>query len=582
MSANVRSFYELLAIRANDQPNDAAYIFLDDHGTPKESISFGDLFRRALSVATSLRQHCSPGDRAILAFAPGLDFFIAFFGSLVAGVIAVPVAVPRRRTERDATEAIVLDCGARLVLSSHSTLAARSDVTDRFRTLNLTLLFTDACQQAETHSGRQFVAPASTDVAFLQYTSGSTSQPKGVVITHDNMIENSEMLRLSLGNSARSTHVSWLPHYHDMGLMANALQTFYIGALCVLMNPVAYMQRPHTWLRAIHDFRAEVACGPNFAYDLCVERFKPDLMQGVDLSCWKVALNGAEPILPDTIKRFVSTFSAYGIDPSAVFPAYGLAEATVFVSAGKRGAGATIRSFDAAALHLGKAAPAGDGGEARHLVACGMPGERIAIVDADRRLPLPPNTVGEIWIQGANIGSGYWGKKEETDQVFRARLAGAKDQREWLRSGDLGFLDGDGRLFITGRLKDLIIIRGSNHYPQDIELTVQTSHPALRRNHGVAFSSADGDAERLIIVQEVERTQRNHVAVQDLKDAIREAVVREHGIAPFRIVLIRPGQIPKTTSGKIQRNTTRNLWQAGQFEEIKDQVNKTGSSPLSS
>jgi acyl-CoA synthetase (AMP-forming)/AMP-acid ligase II len=331
------------------------------------------------------------------------------------------------------------------------------------------------------------------------------------------------------------------------------------------------MQRPLSWLRAIHDYRAEVAGGPNFAFELCIRRHRPEQMQGVDLSCWKLAYNGAEPVRADTIERFAATFAPYGFDRNSLHPAYGMAETTLLISSGVRSAGAVTRTVSRDALQRHQAvSPTRD--EDRHsIVGCGrpLPGERLAIVDPESRRRLGACRVGEVWVAGPNVAQGYWRNPEATNSVFRAVLPG-DDTERWLRTGDLGFLDDNDELFITGRIKDLIIVRGVNHYPQDIENTVQDCDPALRRHCGAAFGVLDQNSEeRLVVVQEVERTYRQQIVIAELIATIREAITKEHDIAPREIVLIRTGTLPQTTSGKIQRNLARQMFLAGSLSVLQ-------------
>jgi acyl-CoA synthetase (AMP-forming)/AMP-acid ligase II len=379
------------------------------------------------------------------------------------------------------------------------------------------------------------------------------------------------MIRVALGNTRRSTYVSWVPLYHDMGLILNALEALYVGATCVLMAPGSFMQRPLGWLRAIHTYRAEVAGGPNFAFDLCVDRFRAEQMKDIDLSCWKMALNGAEPVRAETLERFAAVFAPHGFDPAAMYPCYGLAEGTLLVTGGRRGAGVATRTVSRERLQSHcVSAPMGPD-DRQVLVGCGrsLVGERVAIVDAQTRRQCDHDQIGELWVSGPNVAQGYWRNAEATTSGFRGRIEGEGDA-SWLRTGDLGFLDHSGELFVTGRIKDIIIIRGINHYPQDIEHTVQNSHPALRRHGGAAFATSDGGAdEKLVVVQEVERTYRRGIALDDVLGCIREAVATEHAIAVDEIALIRPGAIPKTTSGKIQRSLARELWRQGGLDGLE-------------
>jgi len=486
----------------------------------------------------------------------------------------VPMMPPRRFGARDSSASIVSDCTPHFALTSPTLQAARSDLAELLKATALDFICVDATKEAEAPAGCIFPEPGLQDLAFLQYTSGSTSDPKGVMVSHGNLLANSEMIRLVYGNTGATTYVSWVPLYHDMGLILNVLQTLYVGSLCVLMAPVSFMQRPLTWLRAISDYRAEFATAPNFAFDLCVNRFRPDQMAGIDLSGWKVALNGAEPVRAETMEHFIATFAPYGFDPTACSPAYGLAEATLLASGGGRGRGLVRRRVSREALRRHRAAAPSSEEDAPLLAGCGktLVGERLTIVDPDTRCRLPTGDVGEIWISGPNVAQGYWQNAKATTATFWARIKGEAEER-WLRTGDLGFLDDMGELFITGRIKDVIIIRGINHYPQDLEDTVQASHPALRRHGGAAFSILDVHGEeRLVVVQEVERTQMRRVSIDDIEGAIREAVATEHELAIQEIMLIRPGHLPKTTSGKIQRGLARRLFLDRRLAELEPAV----------
>jgi acyl-CoA synthetase (AMP-forming)/AMP-acid ligase II len=563
------SLVALLAKRAETQPDARAYIFLSDRGAEETVLTFRELHDAARALAVRLAEVTRPGDRAMLVFPPGLEFVVAFFGCLIARVIAVPMMMPRRQSARDSSAAIMANCEPAIALTS-SAFAIRGDLQERFSREGLQWLAVDL-DTAPTQAAADLRLPAREDIAFLQYTSGSTSEPKGVAVSHGNLLANLEMIRISLGNTERSTYVNWVPLYHDMGLILNTLEALYVGALCVLMAPNAFTQRPLNWLRAISDYRAEVACCPNFGYDLCVSRYRAEQMQGVDLSSWKIALNGAEPVHAETIEQFIKTFAGHGFDPRATFPAYGMAEATLLISGGSRGAGHVTRDVSRAALQAHRAEAPADAADSQTLVGCGraLEGERIAIVDPDTRARLPVDQVGEVWVNGANVAGAYWKNPDATKTGLHARIASDDDSASWLRTGDLGFLDSAGELFITGRIKDLIIVRGINHYPQDIERTVQAAHAALRANCGAAFSVSDEhDDEALVVVQEVERTERNRIDGAEMKGLIREHVTDQHELFARHIVLIRPGTLPKTTSGKIQRSLARRLWSDGQFEDL--------------
>jgi acyl-CoA synthetase (AMP-forming)/AMP-acid ligase II len=565
------SMVALLRWRAGQHPDDRAYVFLNERGGETAALSFGELAERATALSRRIAASAGPGERALLLFPPGLDFIVAFFACLAAKIIAVPLMVPRRNAARDAADSIVADCEPRLALTTSSLLhGSRRDLSERFSGRRLEWIATDAPVDPGA-DGQATPPPSRSDIAFLQYTSGSTSAPKGVMVSHANLLENLEMIRVVCGNTRRSTYVSWVPLHHDMGLIFNVLQTLYVGALCVLMSPVGFLQRPLSWLRAIHGYRAEVASGPNFAFDLCINRYNADEMANIDLSGWRIALNGAETVRADTIERFSATFAPHGFDARAVWPGYGMAEATLLVSGGPPGRRAQIRSVSASGLQQHRARPPTEPEDARRVVGCGraLMGERIAIVDPETCAALEPLRVGEIWVTGSNVAGGYWRNPEASRATFAARIA-AGDSSAWLRTGDLGFLDEAGELYITGRIKELIIIRGINHYPQDIEYTVQACHSALRPNAGAAFAATDpSGGERLIVVQEIERTQRHNIDIADIVGTIREAVVTEHDVNPTEIVLIAPGTLPKTTSGKIQRSLTARLWREGELKTLR-------------
>lgn len=563
---NLRSLVALLARRAAEQADDRAYVFVSDRGTEEAALTFRQLRETATALAARLIASAQPGDRAILVFPPGIEFMVAFFGCLMAGIIAVPMMMPRRNSARDSSAAILANCTPALALTT-STFALRGDLQARFAQENIRWIEVDLTEAAGATVDLQ--EPAPDDIAFLQYTSGSTSEPKGVIVSHANLLANLEMIRIALGNTRQSTYVNWVPLYHDMGLILNALQALYVGATCVLMAPNAFMQRPLGWLRAISHYRAEVACGPNFGFDLCVSRYRADQMDGVDLSSLRIALNGAEPVRADTIARFIETFAPHGFDPRAIYPAYGMAEATLLISGGTRGGGHVMRSVSRTALQAHAAEAPADPGDAQFVVGCGcaLTGEQIAIVNPERRQRLAADRVGEIWISGANVARAYWRNDAATREELNAKIAG--EDGRWLRTGDLGFLDHTGELFVTGRIKDLIIIRGINHYPQDIERTVQSQDSALRENCGAAFSVPDEHGEEgLVIVQEVERTARHSIDTGEIKGQIREAIADSHELSARHIALIRPGALPKTTSGKIQRKLARRLWLGGGFEEV--------------
>ena len=557
------SLVALLEHRAVTQPGDRAFVFLSDRGAREAELTFAQLHERARALARELVQKGTPGDRALLIFPQGLDFIVALFGCLMAGVVSVPMMVPRRQSSRDSTASITTDCAPRFILTSPLLMSGpRKDVAARFANGSYEWIAVDAMADHSLGSDSTQLPPVGGEtIAFLQYTSGSTSDPKGVVVTHENLLQHLEMIRLGFGATQASTFVSWIPLYHDMGLTLSALEAFYVGACCALMAPAAFVQRPMVWLKAIHEYRGEIACMPNFAFDLCVSRFSPEAAEGLDLSSWKVAVNASETVHADTIERFNRTFAPYGFDPRAIYPAYGMAEATVMISGSSRGAGYVTRAVSRSELGNGRVCSPTGQADSQDVVGCGraLVGERIAIVDPKNLERLGADQVGEVWVCGPHVAKGYWRNEVAARETFAAQIDG--DPARWLRTGDLAFLNDAGELYITGRIKELVIIRGVNHYPQDIERTVQNVDPALRNNGGAAFSVPDenGD-ETLVVVQEVERVYRRSIDIADMVGRVREAVANEHEVFARHVVLIRPGALPKTTSGKVQRGVARQLW----------------------
>lgn len=413
----------------------------------------------------------------------------------------------------------------------------------------------------------------SQTLAFLQYTSGSTGTPKGVMLSHGNLLHNAAITYELMGHSPESCFVSWLPAYHDMGLIGGILQPLYGGFPCYLMAPATFLQQPYRWLKAISDYGGTTSGGPNFAYDLCVRKITPEQRRSLDLSRWQVAFNGAEPVRAETLERFAATFAECGFRAEAFYPCYGMAEATLMAAGGT--VTALPRQLEVATAdlerHQIRIADQADPSEAStRLVGCGqsVPQQQIVIAHPETLTLCPPNTVGEIWVQGPSVGQGYWNRLEATTTTFGAHLADT-GAGPFLRTGDLGFLR-EGELFITGRLKDLIIIRGRNLYPQDIELTVERSHPSLRAGSGAAFAIALSDTEGLVVVQELEFRQRPDIA--SVTQAIRAAIAEAHEIPVYAVVLIKPGTIPKTSSGKIQRRACRAAFLANQLTVVGQEI----------
>jgi acyl-CoA synthetase (AMP-forming)/AMP-acid ligase II len=559
---------ELLRHRARHQPDDVAFTILVDGEEDRFDLTYRELDRQARALGAWLESRDLVGQRALLLYPPGAEFIAAFFGCLYAGVVAVPVYPPRRNRSLARIQAISDDARARVALTTDSVLQRVEPLVDETPHLKkLTWLAT--CQiPDEIESDWQMPDVHGDTLAFLQYTSGSTGMPKGVMLTHANLVHNSALIAHAFEHTRSGFGVFWLPSYHDMGLIGGILQPMYVGRPNVLMSPMSFLQKPFRWLSAISRFRGTTSGGPNFAYDLCVRKITPDQRRTLDLSCWKVAFNGAEPVRAETLRAFAEAFAPCGFRPEAFYPCFGLAEATLIVSGGYVGEPAVMRGFNAAALIEGRAERAPEGAEgARDLVGCGqnLPDQRIAVVDPETLEELPEGRVGEIWVRGPSVAQGYWRKTDTSRATFRARLAGT-GEGPFLRTGDLGFLD-QGELFVTGRIKDLIIYHGVNYYPQDIELSVQQSHERLRPDCGAAFTVEHNGRELLVVVQEVER--HRHGGLAEICLAVQRAVVAEHELRPDVILLLKGGRIPKTSSGKIQRHACRQGYLDGSLSVVQ-------------
>jgi acyl-CoA synthetase (AMP-forming)/AMP-acid ligase II len=581
-----RTLVELLRMRALSRPEGLAYSFLEDGEVEIENVTFGGLDQRARSIGALLQDLKAEGARVLLLYPPGLDYIAAFFGCLYAGAIAVPIYPPRPNRTLARLQEVVADAGAKIALTSKKTLAGlRSSLPNSVGLDELLWLDTETALPDISRAWRQPELQADS-LAFLQYTSGSTSQPKGVMVSHGNLLYNAQMTDRAFENKEDFTYVSWLPLYHDMGLIGTVLQPMYAGVPSILMSPLAFLQKPFRWLNAISRYHATVSGGPNFAYDLCVRKITPEQRASLDLSSWRVAFNGAEPVRTETLVRFTETFKEAGFRSEAFYPCYGLAEATLFVSGGLSTAEPIVRNIDAQSFERGLAPVAAVETESdRKLVGCGRAwlDERIAIVDPESLLECPPDRVGEIWVSGPHIAKGYWKRGEESARTFHAFVADT-GEGPFLRTGDLGFLR-SGELFIAGRLRDLIIIDGRNHYPQDIEETVELSHPAVRPGCCAAFPIDTDGKERLVIVAELDRSyhngQRSGASERDQtnspadpqtgRDAIarivRRAVSERHDVEAHSICLVKLGSIPKTSSGKLRRSACRTAFLAGELAQ---------------
>lgn len=560
---------DLLSDRARIQHHEVAYKFLL-RGEEFINITYGELNDRAMAIATELQSLNATGERALLLYPPGIEFIAAFFGCLYAGVIAVPAYPPRRNQKMIRLRSIVEDVEAKVVLTTASLLEkVESRLADNPDLKVLHWLTTDEVDLEEANLW-QMPEVSHETIAFLQYTSGSTGTPKGVAINHGNLLHNEQMIKEAFGHTSNTTVVGWLPLFHDMGLIGNVLQPMYLGKTCILMSSADFMQKPFRWLQAISRYRATTSGGPNFAYDLCVRRTTPEQRASLDLSSWQVAFTGAEPVRAETIERFIEAMKPYGFCASAFYPCYGMAETTLFITGGLKNDHPVVKSVDAMALEQNKIEAVKKGNSVRKIVSCGHTWleQEVVIADIETLTRVDDNCVGEIWVKGESVAQGYWNQPIKTKQTFEAYLADT-GEGPFLRTGDLGFIQ-DNELFVTGRLKDVIIIKGQNHYPQDIELTVEKSHPALRAGCGAAFTVEVKGSERLVIVQELERSCLRKVETLKVVDSIRQAVTAEHSLQPYGIVLLKTGSIPKTSSGKVKRYACRSGFIDGSLNIIND------------
>ncbi len=604
--AKTTTLVEVLCLRSHYQPDQLAYTFLQDGETTEINLTYQELDQQARLIASLLQNQGLTGQRALLIYPPGLEFITAFFGCLYAGVIAVPAYPPRPNSSMERLETIVDDAEATTVLTTNSVwqkLKSSLAKQEKLRTLNW--LATD---NIVTHLEAEWEYPYidQDTLAFLQYTSGSTGNPKGVMVTHGNLIHNQKLIQDAFGHNQQSQGVIWLPPYHDMGLIGGIIQPLYQGFPVVLMSPMHFLQKPIRWLKAISRYQATTSGGPNFAYDLCLHKIQPEQLADLDLSSWQVAFNGAEPIKAETIEQFSSYFGECGFGSEAFYPCYGMAESTLFISGGNHRKAPVIKTVREAELEENRVVLAdGESTGVRRLVSCGQAfsGTTVKIVNPETQTECQPQEVGEIWVAGDSVAQGYWNQPELSEKTFQAHTNNPK-AGAFLRTGDLGFML-DGELYVTGRLKDVIIIRGKNHYPTDIESTVESSHEALAPNRSAAFTVEVNGEEKLVVVAEVERryhrgirqssTNQDSNTKCELKyrrnpehidpgfevptlqappnfqvvlDNVRQAVTKNHGLQTHAIVLLRIGSIPKTSSGKIRRYACRRDFLEGKLNVV--------------
>ncbi len=554
----------LLDARASAQPDRLCYSFLAKGEVESERLTYAGLRRSAQDVAARLTERGARDARALLLYPPGLGFAKAFFGALYARTLAVPVLPPDPRAPGRTlarVRAVARDCDARFVLATRELVAAKPLFVAAAPELGaLEWIATDGLPDADAGFAAPPIDPDT--LAFLQYTSGSTASPRGVMVSHGNLLANCGLVKRVFEQGEHTTVVSWLPMYHDMGLIGCLIEPLYSGSPDYLLSPLDFLKHPVRWLAAIAKFRGTIAGAPNFAYELCCREIREEQSAGLDLSCWKVAFCGAEPVHAETLRRFAARFAGNGFRPESFYPCYGLAEATLIVTGGPKTAPPTVLLFDDEALKDHRLRPPRPGFETRSLVSCGRAdtGQELLIVDPERLADLPAGHVGEIWLHGPSVARGYYGQPGKTRETFEATTRDGRGP--FLRTGDLGFVH-ENELFICGRIKELIVVAGKNHYPQDIERTVHDSLPELRMGGVAAFSVENERREEVVVVVELGPRRLKDAAWQSqIVGTIRDAIAREHQLVVHDVVLARPRTIPRTSSGKLERLHCRSKYLA--------------------
>lgn len=582
--SSAKSFVDVLRLRSRHQGGREAFLFASERPGAEVQVTYGELDTRARRIAALLQQMGAAGERALLLFPASRDYLDAFFGCMYAGVIAVPAYPPAQGGKPvDRIRGIIEDSGARFALVDSAFLSAREEMLRQAPSLAALQMI--AVDQVAAGMEGIWEAPdiGPESVSYLQYTSGSTGAPKGVMITHGNLLHNVQVIQRAMGLTPSDRGLFWLPIYHDMGLVGGIMNPIYTGFPVDLHPPIWFIRSPERWLHAISERRILLSGAPNFAFELCVRRLAggAKMPESMDLSSWRVAFCGAEPIRADTFRRFAEAFRPYGFSAEQFHPCYGLAEATLMISGGRRGLLPEICTFDPNAFSADSAIEVVDG-PGLELVASGEPlyENVVRIVDPEARTELPPGRIGEIWLAGPSIAPGYWGRPEETEAHFGATLAAPTPDlteegtpRRYLRTGDKGFFL-DGLLFVAGRTKELLIIRGKNHYPQDIERTVEGCHPLFSGCMGAAFSVDVDNEERIALVFEI---GQNEAPLAELVAAARAAITQAHDLRLYALTLIRRGTLPRTSSGKIQRLKIRAAFLAGNIEALGTWVSPTPS-----
>lgn len=570
-----RSIPALLRERAGLQPNRTAFTFIDyeqDWAGVAESLTWSQLYRRALNLAQEVRLHGSIGDRAVILAPQGLDYITAFLGALQAGFIAVPLG----GASDERVSSVMRDASPSVVLTTSSVAGDIAEYVDPKSGESAPSVIKVDVLDLDSKNGPAARVDSSTDTVYLQYTSGSTRTPAGVMVSHKNILANFEQINAAFfGNHggvapSDTTVVSWLPFYHDMGLHLGIIFPVLTGFRTVLTSPVSFLQRPARWMRLLASNSHALSAGPNFAFELAARKTSDDDLAGLDLGNVLSILNGSERVQPETLKRFVERFSGFNLQGRVLRPSYGMAEATLYVATHEAGQPPQIVHFESEELTAGHAERSASGG-GTPLVSYGVPqSPMVRIVDPETRIECPAGTTGEIWVQGGNIAAGYWQKPQENEQTFEATLvapSAGTPEKPWLRTGDLGFIS-DSELFIIGRIKDLLIVYGRNHSPDDLEATIQSIAPG----RCAAISVPDDDTEKLVAIIELKSRANSHEEAMEKLDVVKRkvtsAISNVHGLSVADLVVVEPGSIPITTSGKVRRAACVERYRQNEFARL--------------
>ncbi|MGH3415005.1 MAG: fatty acyl-AMP ligase [Actinocrinis sp.] len=579
MAADFATYTELVLANAAELAAQDAFIFLRDTsaGSQTEHLTYAALDESAKRIASWLQEREAFGRQVLLLYPSDTAFISAFIGCLYAGAVAVPAPLPSEQGHHfQRVTGIVRDAEVKAVLTDAANEPAIRAWLESEGLDQVDCLATDAGRYGDPSAWTQ-PSFGPDHMAFLQYTSGSTSTPKGVMVTHGNLMANEAAIYRAAGTVKRESRVGgWLPFYHDMGLIGHILHPLWLGGTGALMSPASFLKRPYRWLEMITKHRVTVGGGPNFGYDLCVRRVTDEQLADLDLSSWAIACNGAEPVRAETLRAFTKRFEPAGFKPESFFPCYGMAETTLLITGTPLGRAPVFKPVDAGGLERGELLAPREAAPVRTLVSSGIVREDfdVRVVDPETFNELEDGSVGELWVKGASVAKGYWAHPVATKETFDAGIAGSDgaDTRGWLRTGDLGVLEG-GELYVTGRLKEMILINGRNLYPHDVERAVQALDPALGIGAGAVFAVDANNREQLVIVQEV-RQSVGPVDPAVLVGRISREISREFSVPAGNVVLVKPSTIRRTTSGKIQRTLMRKLFLENKVNALREVLDK--------